>query len=95
MILKKFKEELLGKETFYSSLTGKKVSDKENEHVLKVWNRFQMKWMKDYTCTYTCDLYLKYALLLTDVLVINIMWGTRFKLGCNAQNRWKWSTSHL
>ena len=95
MILKKFKEELLGKETFYSSLTGKKVSDKENEHVLKVWNRFQMKRMKDYTCTYTCDLYLKYALLLTDVLVINIMWGTRFKLGCNAQNRWKWSTSHL
>ena len=57
MILKKFKEELLGKETFYSSLTGKKVSDKENEHVLKVWNRFQMKRMKDYTCTYTCDLY--------------------------------------
>ena len=95
MILKKFKEELLGKETFYSSLTGKKVSDKENEHVLKVWNKFQMKTMKDYTCTYTCDLYLKYALLLTDVLVINIMWGTRFKLGCNAQNRWKWSTSHL
>ena len=95
MILKKFKEELLGKETFCSSLTGKKVSDKENEHVLKVWNRFQMKRMKDYTCTYTCDLYLKYALLLTDVLVINIMWGTRFKLGCNAQNRWKWSTSHL
>ena len=95
MILKKFKEELLGKETFYSSLTGKKVSDKENEHVLKVWNKFQMKRMKDYTCTYTCDLYLKYALLLTDVLVINIMWGTRFKLGCNAQNRWKWSTSHL
>ena len=95
MILKKFKEELLGKETFYSSLTGKKVSDKENEHVLKVWNRFQMKRMKDYTCTYTCDLYLKYALLLTDVLVINIMWGTRFKLGCIAQNRWKWSTSHL
>ena len=29
-----FKEELPSKERFYSSLTNKKVNDKENEHVL-------------------------------------------------------------
>ena len=32
----KFKEELPSKEQFYSSLTGKKISDKEYYHVLKV-----------------------------------------------------------
>ena len=31
----KFKEELPSKETFYSSLTGKKISGKEYEHVLR------------------------------------------------------------
>ena len=50
----KFKEELLSKEKFYSSLTGKKISDKEYENVLKVWNKFEIKMMKDYR-----DLYLK------------------------------------
>ena len=38
--LEKFKEELPSKEKFYSSLTGKKISDNEYEHVLKVWNTF-------------------------------------------------------
>ena len=52
--LKKFKENLPSKEKFYSSLTDKKISGKEYEHVLKVWNRFEMKAMKDYH-----DLYLK------------------------------------
>ena len=33
----KFKEELPSKGKFYSSLTGKKISDKEYEHVLNVW----------------------------------------------------------
>ena len=51
---KKFKEELPSKEKFYSLLTGKKISDKEYEHVLKVWNKFEMKTTKDYH-----DLYLK------------------------------------
>ena len=50
----KFKEELSSKENVYSSLTGKKISDKDYEHVLKVWNKFEMKRMKDYH-----DLYLK------------------------------------
>ena len=44
-------------------LTGKKISDKEYEHVLKVWNNFEMKMMKVYI-----DLYLKCdVLLLADV----------------------------
>ena len=59
----KFKEELPSKETFYSSLTGKKSSDKKCEHVLKLWHKFEMKAMKDYH-----DLYLKNdVLLLADV----------------------------
>ena len=55
----KFKEKLPTKEKFYSSLTGKKVSDKEYGHVLKVWNKFEMKTKKD--CH---DLYLKCDVLL-------------------------------
>ena len=61
----KFKEQLRSKEKFYSSLTGKRINDKEHEHVLKVWNKFEMKKMKDYH-----DLYLKYdILLLANVFV--------------------------
>ena len=55
----KFMEETLPrKEMFYSSLTGKK-SDKEYEHVLKVWNKFEMKTIKGYP-----DLYLRCDVLL-------------------------------
>ena len=36
-----FKEQLPNKENFYSSLTGKKISDKEYDHVLKVCNKFE------------------------------------------------------
>ena len=43
----KFKEELPIKEKFYSSLTDRKISDKEYEHVLNVWKKFEMKTMKD------------------------------------------------
>ena len=42
VILWKFKEELPGKEKFYSSLTDRKVSAKEYELVLNVWKK--MKW---------------------------------------------------
>ena len=52
----KFKEELPSKEKFYSSLTGRKITDKEYEHV---WNKFEIKKMKDYH-----DLHLKYDVLL-------------------------------
>ena len=59
----KFKKELQWKEKFYISLTGKEISDKEYDHVLKVWKKFEMKTMKNYQ-----DLYLKCdVLLLTDV----------------------------
>ena len=59
----KFKEQLPSKEKFYSSLTGKKVSGKEYEQVLKVWNKFEMKTTKDHA-----DLYSKFdVLLLADV----------------------------
>ena len=34
----KFKEELFNKKKFYSSLTNRKISDKECEHVVNVWN---------------------------------------------------------
>ena len=46
--IKKFKEELPSKKKFYSSLTGKKISNKEYDHVNKVWSKFEMKTMKDY-----------------------------------------------
>ena len=71
--------------TFYSSLTGKE-SDKEYEHGLKVWNKFEIKTMKDYH-----DLYLKCdVLLLADVFkkfrnnTDSLFQPTSFKLGCNA-----------
>ena len=44
----KVKEQLSKKEKFYNSLESKKVSDKDYEHVLKVWNKPEIKTMKDY-----------------------------------------------
>ena len=59
----KFKDKLPSKQNFYILSTSKKISDKNYEHVLEVWNIFQMKTMKDYH-----DLYLKCdVLLLADV----------------------------
>ena len=56
-------KELPHKEKFYSFYMGKKITDKEQENVLNVWNKFGMKTMKYYH-----DLYLKYeVLLLADV----------------------------
>ena len=60
---KKFIEQLPCKKKFYSSLAGKNVSYKEYERVFNVWNKFEMKTMKDHQ-----DLYLKYVnLFLADV----------------------------
>ena len=56
----KSKEQLPSKEKCCSSLTGKKNSDKEYDHVLKVWNKCEMKTMKDYH-----NLYLKCDILLS------------------------------
>ena len=44
---KKFKEKLPTKVKLYSSLTGKKLVA-EYDHVLKVWNKLEIKTMKDY-----------------------------------------------
>ena len=58
----KFKEELPRKELFHSSLTNRKITDKEYEYILNVWKKFEMKTMKDH------NLYLKSdVLLLADV----------------------------
>ena len=59
----KLKEQLPSKEKFNSSLTNKQNNGKEYEHVLMVWNKFEMATMKDYH-----DLYIKCdVLLLADV----------------------------
>ena len=41
-----FKEELPSKERFYSLSKGKKITDKEYEHVLKVLHKSELKIMK-------------------------------------------------
>ena len=43
--LEKFKETLPRKEKFYSFLIDKTISDKDYEHVLIVWNKFERKTM--------------------------------------------------
>ena len=55
----KFREELPNKERFYSSLTDRKISEKEYEPILKVWKEFEIETMKNYH-----DLYLKCSILL-------------------------------
>ena len=55
----KFKEQSAGKENFSSSLTGQETSDKDNEHVLKVWDKFETNMMEDYHNLYLkCDMFL-------------------------------------
>ena len=61
--LEKFNEEVRSKEKFYSLLTDRKIIDKEYKHVLNVWNKLEIKLMKDYNNLYLkCD-----VLLLGDV----------------------------
>ena len=43
-----FKEELPCKEKFYSSLTDRKNSYKEYEHIRNAWSKFEMITIKDY-----------------------------------------------
>ena len=56
MILKCFKKSCLVKKNF---LTSRKITAKEYEHFLNIWNKFEMKTMKGYH-----DLYLKCDVLL-------------------------------
>ena len=69
----KLKEELPNKEKFYSSLTDRKISDIEYEHVLNVWKKIEMKTMKDYH-----DLYLKCDVLLLAYL-FEKLWNNSLK----------------
>ena len=50
------------KNDIHSALSGKGISDKKNQRVLKIWNKFKMKTIKDYHDSYLkCD-----VLLLAD-----------------------------
>ena len=61
--LESFNKTLPSKSAFHGSLSGKGISDKEYQHVNKVWNKFQIKGMKDfYHLHLKCD-----VLLLADV----------------------------
>ena len=46
-ILKSLRQNYLAKNSFYSLLTGKKISDKRYETVLKGWSKFEIITMKD------------------------------------------------
>ena len=61
----KFEEELPSKGNFCSSLTDRKISDKEYKRVLNVWEKIEMKTMKYYH-----DLYLRCDVL----LVADVFW---------------------
>ena len=52
-------KELSSKERFYSFLTDRKISGKKYEHVPNVWEKIEIKTMKD-----CYDLYLKCNVLL-------------------------------
>ena len=61
----KFKENLPRKEKLYGSFINRKVNDKEYNNVLTVYNKFEMKMIKDYDdLCLNCD-----GLLSTDVFV--------------------------
>ena len=96
-----FNKELPSKERFYSSLTNRKITDKTYEHVLNVWNKFEIKTMKDYH-----DLYLRCnALLFANVF--EKFKCQKFMWLCNIQifsNKWiqinkfdlnKYTSNHL
>ena len=91
---KKFKE-LAWKGNFYSYLTGKKIIGKEYDHVLKVWNKFEMKTMQDYhDLDLNCDVLLlavflkcrnnclkNYGLcLIHDLSTPALNWGAMFNM---------------
>ena len=53
----KFKKELPCKEKFDTFLAGRKFTDKEYESILNVWNKLEMKTMKNYHNLYlNCDI---------------------------------------
>ena len=84
--LKSLKKNFQARKSFIVPYQVKKNINKEYDHVLKAWNKFEMKKMKEYH-----DLYLKCdVLLFADVFEIfrnnriGLLNRTRHKLGCNA-----------
>ena len=72
LILKSYdKTNYVAKKSFRVFLTGRKGNDKEYDRVLKVWNKFKIKTMKDYH-----DLYSKH-----DVLLLADLFG-KFRNNC-------------
>ena len=66
MILKSLRKNYRAKKNFYSSLTDRKISDKEYDHSLSLWNKSEMETMKNYY-----KLHLK-----CDVLVLSHVFET-------------------
>ena len=94
IILRNLKKNCQEKKKFHSSLTNRKVNDEEYEHVLNVYNIFEIKAMKGYHHLYLeCDI-----LFLADVFEKlrnnslknyglcpkSLLERTMFKLGYNA-----------
>ena len=78
-------ETLTSKNKFYILLSGKGISDKEYQHVPILWNKIEIKAIRDYHKLYLkCD-----VLLLTKVLEkiknrwLELFEQTSFKLRCN------------
>ena len=64
VVLKSLKKDYQAKKSFIVRWQIKKITDAEYEHVLKVWDRSEIKTMRDYHNFYLkCD-----VLLLADVL---------------------------
>ena len=58
VVFKSLKKNFQAKKSFIVCLRVEKISDKEYEHVLKVWKRFEIKMMKYITtCTYVMMFY--------------------------------------
>ena len=56
---KEIKKKLIRKQKLYSSLTYRKINDKENDHFLNVWKKFEIKTRKDNHIFYLkCDVLL-------------------------------------
>ena len=75
----------------FNSLSGKGISENEYQHVLKVWNKYEMKTMKEcYNFYLKCDVLLlanvfekfrKSCLLDYGFLPYSLLECTSFKLG--------------
>ena len=65
--LEKFTERLPSKSKFYSSLSGKEISDKKYQYALNVWNKFEMKTIRLSRFIFKMWCFIINWLLLTDV----------------------------